>query len=131
MQRRVRWGLVKHVHDQLDFIADLTAGIQHEHSLVHDEFLNASLLFSIDEVLVVSKSVNTVCVVCVCLCTWYILCTFSCKFIERRYLLNIFEHEPCKRHEWISKLTTTRTPWHHQEWPTLAWLESPKPWRKH
>ena len=48
--------------------------------------------------------------------------------------------ECCARFLWFYHLlnnthdvkeATIRTPWHHQELPTLAWLEYPKPWRKH
>ena len=53
---------------------------------------------------------------------YYLSCTFSCDFIKRMYFLSNTQD---------MKDATIRTPWHHQEWPTLAWLESPRPWRKH
>ena len=38
---------------------------------------------------------------------------------------------PCQACSWSAGCCRWPWHWHHQEWPTLAWLESPKPWRKH
>ena len=59
----------------------------------------------------------------VCCCT--VFCASFLVFFKMRIFWTT--HKTRK----MMKDATIWTPWHHQEWPTLAWLESPKPWRKH